>query len=210
MVRYDGTMEILIDGKSVAFDGVTLGEILEEARDLLEEQGRIISEVELDGSPLVGEGLEEAQDRPLEGDQLVLRSEDTRELVISALHEINAQLPRAAEIQAEASELLQGDEPVEAYERVADAITIWLQAQQTVAQSALLLEIELETLALGEGTGFDAIEHLRDRLESLKDLMMRGDTVALADTLAYEWPETVDRWQELVGSLARAAGEAEL
>ncbi|WP_145445714.1 hypothetical protein [Mucisphaera calidilacus] len=202
-------MEILIDEQPVTLTGATLGELLEEARELLDERGRIIAEVEVDGSPLVGDGLEEAQDRAVEGDRLVLRTEDARALTLSALAEIDEQLPRAAEIQAEAADLLQGDEPVEAFERVADAIGIWLAAHQTVAQTALLMDIDLESLELGEGDGGATIDHLRERLTELKDLMTRGDTVALADSLAYEWPETVDRWRALVASLSRAIGDTD-
>ncbi|MEQ9461456.1 MAG: hypothetical protein RIG82_10950 [Phycisphaeraceae bacterium] len=194
-------MKVTIDTNQVTLDGQTLGEVLDEARILLEDQGRVIASVELDGRPLVGDGLDDSRDLEIADGTLSLGSEDVTMLATSALGEVDEALLAAEGLQTEAADLLQGDDPIPAFEKIGQAMSIWMQAQQAVAQAAIITGIDLEELAIEERSASDDIEHLRERLEQLKDMMVRGDTVALADTLAYEWPESVGRWRGLVRGL---------
>ncbi|MEQ9454127.1 MAG: hypothetical protein RLN76_05985 [Phycisphaeraceae bacterium] len=194
-------MKVTIDSNQVTLDGQTLGEVLDEARILLEDQGRVIASVELDGSPLVGDGLDDSRDLEIVDGALSLGSEDVTMLATSALGEVDEALLAAEGLQTEAADLLQGDDPIPAFEKIGQAMSIWMQAQQAVAQAAIITGIDLEELTIEERSASDDIEHLRERLEQLKDMMVRGDTVALADTLAYEWPESVGRWRGLVRGL---------
>ena len=42
------------------------------------------------------------------------------------------------------------------------------------------------------------------RLNELYEYLTNRDTVALADTLAYEWPDVTKRWQSVVDDLIQA------
>ncbi|WP_428389983.1 hypothetical protein [Mucisphaera sp.] len=196
-------MKVHVDGEVVELAGQTVGELLDAASERLNTEGRVIAEVVLSGGPLVGDGLEDARDDEVADGALSLVSEDARALALMALDEIGGVLDEAEVLQTEAADLLQEDEPLEAYEKVGQAMGIWLQAQQAVAESCLLLALDLEEIAVGDERGSDQVEHLRKQLGELREQMLGQDTVALADSLAYEWPDAVERWRELVSSLKR-------
>ena len=104
-------------------------------------------------------------------------------------------------MQDEAAEQLQQDEASEALQQVASAIEVWLQTQQAVQNSAALLQVDLDAIEV-DGEAVSALtDELAQQLQNLKQLINDGDTVGLADALAYEWPGTTEKWDRLVQEL---------
>lgn len=198
---YHARMAIFIDEQRTELAGSTLAEVLDSAQNELQPRGRVVVEVALDGRSLSGPDLETEQDAAVADRDVRLTTADPRQLVAQTLRQVDDRLEEARELQNEAAELLQQDKPSSAMDRVGEAINIWLQAQQAVLNSAMLLGIDLDQLTIDGEPLKSFTDELLEQLQNVKELLGSQDTVALADALAYEWPELVDRWHRLLATL---------
>ena len=194
-------MSIYLDDEPVELPGPDLGAVLGQARDRLGDPGRMIIEVQRDGQALSPAELDAAQGDPVADSEWRLLTAEPRELAVATLQQVVQRLDDARQAQLAAAELLQQDQIAEAMKRVAEAVEAWQQTQQAVLYSATLVGIELGGRSVGDQPVDQTISLLLDQLKNVRDLLAAGDTVGLADALAYEWPETIDRWQALVGQM---------
>ena len=125
------------------------------------------------------------------------------ELVIGVLEDVRAGLAGAQQMQQQAAELLQQDDPAKALDLVKQSIDAWLQAQQAVGQSAQLLLIDLNAIMVNEQTVLDRMNELISNLTELKDAVVAKDFISLADALQYEWPEITERWDAALGAIVK-------
>ncbi len=199
---YDAGMTVYLDDEAVDLAGQSLEALLESAKQRLEPEGRVVVEVALDGQTLDAEALERQHETPLaEASEVRLYTADPVALATSTLEQVQAALSHAGELQEQASDLLQADEANAALEKVGQAVEIWLQVQQAVLNAALLAGVELDSLVV-EGEPMNSLtDELIDRLNHLKDTIGNQDMVGLADTLGYEWPTVVERWDRLITEL---------
>jgi hypothetical protein len=196
-------MAIYLDDEPAKLKGSCLAEILAAATDGLAGDGRVVVEVQLNGKVLNGDELGEHRDTLLDDAELRLTSADPRALAVSTLLQVRDVLPHAGELHEQAAEKFQQDNPTEALKYVAEAIEVWMQVQEAVLGSAGILSLSLDEVKVdGEPmTGFT--EELIGKLHGLKDLITAGDTVGMADALAYEWPPLVGRWEALIDQLIK-------
>lgn len=198
---YDRGVSIHLDDEIVPLEGETLSEVLQSAKARTDAHGRLVVEIRLDDQPLSPEQIEEALEEPIAEREVHLVTAEAGELASTVLEQIEAALEEVKLKQERAGELLQQDEAGEAMQQLGEVISVWLQAQQAIAQSATLAGIELGSLAV-DGRSFDELAaELVERLEELKNLIQSSDTVSLGDVLQYEWPELTDRWKSLVYEL---------
>lgn len=194
-------MAIYLDGQPIELAGSDVGAVLNAARAKLAESGRVIVEVEIDGNRLVDADLDEQQHTAVDGHDLRLTTADPGELAADTLAQVRTRLDDLRQIQADAAELFQQDKTGDAVQKVAQAMGIWQQAQQAVLHSAVLTQIELDDRTVDDQPVNDTINLLADQLRELRDALTNGDTVTAADALAFEWPDTIDRWQALVDQM---------
>lgn len=194
-------MPVFLDDVVVDLDGERLGELIVAAQQRIEPTGRIIVEVTVGGDVIVGDALADRQDEDLGGREMHLYTAEPRELTLTILTQVRAELETLRQMQAQAAELLQQDQPAEALRQFGEALNVWMQAQQAVLHAAQVMSIDLDSLTVDEKTLTEQIEALRQQLEEVKSMIVSGDTVSLADALAYEWPQTVDAWDALIGEL---------
>ncbi len=196
-------MAVYLDDEQVQLEGVDLASVLASAKDRLAPSGRVVVEVHVDGQPVVGDDLDEKQQvDPLEA-ELRLYSADPRELAVATLQQVQEKLDDAAEAQLRAAELFQQDQQNEAMAEVGRAVTVWQQLQQAVLTSSQLLDIDFDTKTVDDQSVSQITDGLLGQLRSLREMLSSGDSVALADALAYEWPETVERWDRFIAEMIR-------
>ena len=194
-------MAIYLDDQPTELTGATLTEILASASEGLAADGRVVVEVMVDGKVIAGDALGDHQNATLGDAEVRLTSADPKALAVSTLTQVREQLPLAGALHEQAAEQLQADNPTEALQHIAEAIDIWMQTQEAVLGSAGVVGLELDAVKV-DGEPMSAFtEELIQQLHGLKDLITSKDTVALADTLAYEWPAIVQRWDELIETL---------
>jgi hypothetical protein len=191
-------MPIYLDGERLETSAATLGGLHDEAQRRAADGGRIIVEVALNGEPLTEAALEVSRNNQVLGSEIRLESADPRELAGSTLEQVRQGLGDARAAQSEAANLFQQDQPSDAMQQVSRAISVWQQTQQAVLHSTMLLGIKLDEKTFEDQPVLAMTDSLLGQLRGLRDLIAAGDTVGLADTLAYEWPEMTDRWDRLI------------
>ena len=194
-------MAIYLDGRAVQLAGSDLRAVLEDAQKTAGLTGRVIVEVELDGKLLIGDELEKAGDTLIAAAELRLASAEPVELATSTLEQVRGGLAEAKRSAVEAAELLQSDKRGEAMKRIARAVELWQQAQHAVDATVGFVGIKLDARAFEGKPVADFGASLAQQLASLKDLLTANDSLALADSLAYEWPETIDRWDRFIAEV---------
>jgi len=194
-------MTVYFDDEPTDLAADNLAALLETASDRLAADGRIIVEVVLDDEPFGFERLDEAQDIPVGPRDVRLSTANPSELAVQTLYALQDAMEGLRETQNLAAEKLQEDKPAEAMQTLHQALEVWMQAQQAVLDSARVGGIDLEAIKVADRPASEIINRLVEMLHELKDTVEAGDTVALSDALAYEWPDMIDRWQQLVGAL---------
>jgi len=177
-------------------------ELLAAATDQLAPEGRVVVEVRIDGEAITGPALDE--DKPTAADSDIrVYSARPNDLVVGVLEDVRGQLAKSQEMQQQAAELLQQDDPAKAMTLIQDSINGWLQAQQAVGQSAQLLQLDLAAIKVDDQPVLDRMNELIAQLTELKDAVVANDFVTLADALQYEWPEITERWDAAIGAIVR-------
>jgi hypothetical protein len=196
-------MAIFLDEQPTTLAGQTLREILRSAGERLAPSGRIVIEVAIDGQSLDNAELQGRLDAPVSGVVVRLTSVEPRELASDALGQVCERLDDARQAQFQAAELLQQDRSIDAMRRISDAIAAWQQTQAAVLQCSQLLNLNLDNEQLDGRPVSAMVNDLLEQLKQLKTLINDNDSVGLADALAYEWPQSVDRWQRLAEHMIR-------
>jgi hypothetical protein len=201
-------MPILIDDEPVELDGLELGQLLVAAQQRVEPLGRMIVEVAIDGQAVFGEDLATREHDAVTASEVRLTTADPHELAGAVLRQVRQKLDEAAEAQAEAAELFQRDQPGDALRRVGEALAIWQQTAQGLLNSAAAIRLDLNATHFDGEPILTLINSLIDQLKQLRELVQAGDTVALADALAYEWPDTTAHWQRLMDQVLERIGSS--
>ena len=195
-------MQVYMDDQALELDASTIGDAIEEASDLAGKFGRIVVDVKLNDEQLEGEVLDAVMSRiSAAGDVLKLETADTVELAVEVLNQMRGQINEIQRIQQEAADLLQQDQASEALALIGELTQCWLWVQQGVSQSSSLIGLRLDELKVGEESVEKYAVTLLKQLAELKELIINQDMVAMADALAYEWPEVAGKWDQLIVGL---------
>ncbi len=196
-------MAIFLDDVPVQLAGSNLAELITSATRHLSDDGRVVVEVMIDGSVLNADDMNQRRDSPLTDNEVRLVSADPTALAVSTLHQVRDLLPQASSLHEQAAEQLQQDNPEDALKLLAESISVWMQTQEAVLGAAGVVGLGLDEVKVEGEPMSDFTDELIKSLHELKDLIIAGDTVALADALAYEWPPVVERWDALIGELIK-------
>lgn len=163
----------------------------------------MVVQVQVDGEMVVDEALESEAPTDFSQTDVQVYSAKPAELAVGALEQARAMIEDASGQQEQAAELLQKDQTAEALTQVGESIQGWIQAQQAVTAVAQLLGLDLTAIQVEDETVAARTHELLARLVELKNTIESNDHVALADALAYEWPETTQRWDAALGALVQ-------
>lgn len=194
-------MQVLIDQQAFDFPAQTLSQLLSAAQKHLHAQGRLIVEIHLDGQRLTDQELDLQLPGQIEGRTLQLVTADPVDLSRQVLIEVRAALDGARESQHQAAKMLQSDEPAKAMDLVRDALQVWQQAQQSVAQIAELLHLPLEDMEAAGQPVTQIIDSLQEHLRQIRGSLMEQDWLGLADTLDFDLIKGIEEWQQLLSMI---------
>ncbi|MEM1107148.1 MAG: hypothetical protein AAGH99_00470 [Planctomycetota bacterium] len=197
-------MQVTMDEQSIDLTGPSLGELLDAARQRLADGGRVVVEVAIDGHKLDEQQITDRQGEDVAGLDVRFTSADPKSLAVETLEQVRGRLNDAEESQKEAADLLQRDQTQNALKKVGESIEAWLQVQQAVLHSTVLLGVNLDEVRVGDEPAYALTTQALDRLTDVKEFIQAQDTVALADALEYEWPETTAKWYTLIDELIKA------
>ena len=167
-----------IDDQSVSLAGPSLKKLLDAARERLasadpndpnSKAGRVVVEILLDGQKLDPDTLAARGDEDMSDHEVRLMTADPRRLAVDTLEQVRGRLADAATAQREAAKLLQQDQAQAGYERVGESVAGWLQVQQAVLHTAMLLGISLDDLKIGDVPAHTITQNSLEQLQTVKE-----------------------------------------
>lgn len=200
-------MRILVDDRELPVSAASIGAAVAAAADAVERSGRRVVDVEVDGEAW-GEAELSSPDR-LGGraGEIRLTTIDPAQLLRETFQHAAAALVEAETAQRQAAKLLQGDRTREGLDELGSALSVWMNIRTAIEDGLAFAGLEpgeVESIQ----PGFEAaLTELNERLVGVRDAMRGADTVALSDSLLYEFPTTTRRWAELLAGLARRAND---
>lgn len=195
-------MRVFLDDQPCEVAGDTVVAAVAEAAELARATGRMIVEVIVDGQIWTSQQFDSPDHSECTASEVRLLSALPAELVRQTLVDAAGALNEAAALQQQAAELLQQDHVPQAMQRLQRAMAIWGSVQQALTMGASVASIDLNKTAPGMECSINQmIASLNDQLRMMRDELQRQDTVALADTLLYDFPPVIRRWQDLLTGL---------
>lgn len=207
---YHAAMPVYLHDEPIDLTAATLGQLVHAANAKARESDRIVVEVQVGGEALSGEALGTRATEPFDSAlEYRFLTATPAALAVETLHQVRDRLGEAAAMQEQAATAFQRDEPRAGFQTMSEVMGAWLQVQQAVLNAAGLCGVTLDTIEIDGEPMSTLTEGLIAQLGELKEMVAAGDSVALADAMAYEWPETARRWDRMVEVLierVQAAG----
>ena len=201
-------MRVLLDELPCDVRAESVGEAIQAASALAENNGRMIVEVVVDGEQWTQQQMESNERCAQSADEVRFTSADPNTLVAQAFGDASRALTDVATFQKRAAELLQSDRLGEAMHELHEAISIWITVQQALTMGLDVANVDPHQPAFqpkddgAEPPTITAlITTLQDRLTIVHDALKQKDTVAVADVLLYELPSVVSTWQDMLEGL---------
>lgn len=194
-------MRILIDDLPCDLDAGTVGEAIAGAAELARGRGRLIVDVNVDGSRWSDADLASGRRHEQTADVVRFTSAEPGELVGQTFEDAAKALTDADRLQREAAELLQSDKTADSMDKLGAAVSIWIGVQEAIVSGTRLVGLDLETVHVGGDPLPVAIARLNDRLVAVRRGLQEEDGIGLADTLLYEFPPIVEEWRRVLAEL---------
>lgn len=198
-------MHVFLDNKALRSQP-TFAAALRSGVDEASRGGRVVVEALLDGSAVAESILEHPPEESL-GEELRLTSVDPGALVRVTLTDAADALEKAADDQRRCAELIQSGKVEDAMSPLSSALQTWQVVREAIDKSAALVHMPLEAMELPGGVrGPDhlltLIADLTSRLQEVKRSLSTQDWSALADVLAYDLTDEVQRWTTMLRALS--------
>lgn len=199
-------MEVELDGRPLEMDcsGIqTAGELAQKVRDQLASDGRVLAGMTLDGLAVNLSETDGWAERTLaEPGQLVLRSEDSRDMCARVLREAADHLTRVAQAHLEMADVLRRGDLPQGSQMLGQWLPLWGVVQEALCKVAALLGWDIASTQVGSETVQVVIDALPPVLEQIRDSLQRQDFVSVADLLEYELAPLAGRWEGVCTQLA--------
>ena len=192
-----------IGGRAVA---ATAGTGLDLVRAAAAAQRRVIVDVFLDERRLDEEAIHRlvvgSAREDLVGEELRFVTADPHDLAGETFEHAADVLDQLATLHGDAAAQLQAGRIPDALKSLQDALGLWGDARQGVAQATALIGLDVESLAFTDPAAVGALQSLAASLAEIKSTVARQDWTALADALAYEMDPVVIGWRALLRELS--------
>jgi len=173
---------------------------MDALRSALAREGRVLTEVLLDGDEPTAEAWAALQAEPLERVGPVrITTASPLMAAASALDTIIASLPALRAEQVRAIERLTAGRRADGLRAFGGCVQMWQVIQQSVIQ---IVEWLSDVLADSGADLVGAGEQLADALRSIESALQADDTSALCDVIEVELHPLIDRWLTVLGVLA--------
>ena len=197
-------MAVFIDGQPVDLSGRDLGSVLDQVREQLVADGRVVVEVELDGRRLDSQELAGQRRHQVDQSRLCLTTADSHVLAVTALRQVRLAMAAGRDEQVQTAEQLQQDQQSQALKGFESVVSTWQRTQQALVAAVQMVQMDLAGLLVDGQSAEVLLRRLADQLKVTCDLVAARDTVGLADVLLYEWPQVIDQWDRLLGTVIDA------
>lgn len=203
-------MRVLLDDRPLEIDPPSVAGAISAARAAVEADNRIVIEILADGRSIDHSILETPPADSGGLSELKFVTADPNAFVAVTLSDTHALLDEASASHQQAADELTAGNRDRAIDPLRGALESWAVVRDVIEKSASLLAIDPRAIECDAGTGGAIIDGLTDTLTEIKRALGEQDDAALADVLAYDMPEQIERWRGLLGTLEKtaAAGRA--
>lgn len=166
--------------------------------------GKVLTNIQLDGSPLDGAALAEARPTLLGKRSLTITSADQKELSFSMLGRLAALIEWLAPQHKQVAALLEKGDQTSAFEGLSRIFSTWQNIQSGYAGLAKMNCITLVELHVRNTNGETVLTQFCAHLSEMQGALQKHDFVLLADILQYEMDGAVADWMSLLESTLAA------
>lgn len=209
-VEERANMEVIVDGeKNFSFDGTpdNMVEAVAAIVTYLQEQGRAMMAIEVDGKAVPSTALQETlEDMDTASVQIInVHSESLSALVDQTLSELEEYLPELPNACHSLAEVFHGEHPEEGFEPLSQIISIWSEVKQRQMQVANAIQLDLREITLQDASLEKRHDELNTFLKECADALEKGDCVLLGDLMEYELAPRAEQELEISGLLKERA-----
>jgi hypothetical protein len=196
------SMRIVIDDQPCKITAGAYIKAVNAAAAVVQERGRMIVEVAIDGEPVELCDLEkfDANRQSTKTSEIQITTADPIELVGQVLKDAAAALEEADAQQQSAAESIQAGKLPQAMQSLSIALGIWSSVQQALAVGAQVPGLDL-MVELASDHHQQAVERLNTHLRAIRSALETRDPVGISDTLLYDLPDVVVQWRSLLHEL---------
>jgi hypothetical protein len=202
-------VQIFVDDQQIdgdAIPGRTLADALRHVQTSFSGPRRIVAGIRCDGETVAAEDMATSLRQPLEDfDRVDVLTSTREDLVIDVMVQASASLEDSETTSQRVAQLLTEGKSTAARESLAECLRAWQQIHDAVAKSVSLLQIDPEAVMIRDESLIVALGRPREVLVQVKDALVAGDEVLLADILQYEFADVVQTWHAILARLQRFA-----
>lgn len=199
-------MEVTVDGKSAVVEPAgerSLGEVLDEAREKVLGQGRVITEIKLDGGILEAERQEELGSRWAgEFDRVEITTRQATELARETLLELVRHVEQVEAVIPELVGHLEGERVQEAMSLLGACCQMWAVVQEALSRVGTLLSWDYGEENVAGKSVAEWLGEMEGTLRQMNEALVNRDYFLLGEALTYEFSPAMSRWQGILKQLA--------
>lgn len=204
-------MTISIDGqenKQLETTGRTIGDVLNEAKKMLADSGRIIVSIVCDGETILPDQITQTSAEPVEKYVSVdFQTVEPDELVRSSLATCKDFITTIQRDLAEVVNNLRQSRVQDAMVKIGPIFALLNQTHRGIFNVFKLMDTDPGSIELSWGTAEQLLTGLVDHLQQIKQALQNNDYVQLADLFEYELGTMLERWQELIDHMGTMTAE---
>jgi hypothetical protein len=196
------SLRIVIDDQPCEIAAGAYMQAVNAAAAVVQERGRMIIEVAIDGETVELCELEKLDTncQSTTTSEIQITTAEPVELVGQVLKDAAAALEEADSLQQSAAESIQAGKLPQAMQSLSIALGIWSSVQQALAVGAQVPGLDL-VVELASDHHQQAVERLNTHLRAIRAALESRDPVGLSDTLLYDLPDVVVQWRSLLHEL---------
>lgn len=188
--------------------GGTLGDALRHVQSTLSGPRKIVTSVLCDGEVVQAEEIATSLKQPLtDFDRVDVITSTREDLVIDVMNHASTSLEESETAAQTVAKLLTEGKSTAARESLSGCLQVWQQIHDAVAKSLSMLSVDPESITVRDESLIDALGRPRQVLLQVRDALVAGDEVLLADILQYEFSDVVQTWHAIIARLRRQAEE---
>lgn len=206
-------MNVLINNEEVALDideRPAFGDVIEQAEKFSSEQGKIITEITLNGEVVTPDEEAAKKFDPCDGSTVIEMLMDTpQSIIIKALGEADKDLPAIAENLRQVASYLQTGSRQAAFSLFSESIEQWKQVINLFRIVESALQIDAKSIVIG-GRSLDCVQgELLELLLETRNSMQDDDAVTLSDLLEYELAPNIEQQRDVIRELIELVEKGE-
>ncbi len=202
-------MELFVDDKRIeteSVDGLTLGDALDLVQSDHCAPRQIVVGVRCNGDVVAADDMADALQKPITNfDRIEVLTSTKEALVIDVMTQAANTLDDSETESRRVADLLTEGKTVEARQNLGECLRAWQHIHDAVAKSIGMLGLDSEAITVRDETLLSAISRPRDVLLQVRDALLAGDDVLLADILQYEFADVTDTWHAIIARLRQEA-----